>query len=251
MNDLLLIATLAQLLAPRTHVLIGTNAPHHMAAALLAQRTSKQRMQVTVIGAGTRSFLTDDLDEIFHCAAQGRFDAFVLGGAQIDGRANINLVGIGDHPRMRIRFSGSHGMPLLYLMIPNIVLFRVGHGPKTMVERVDFISAPGLSPPEVYRPGGASHLLTDMALFDFDRIRGLFVLRSAHPGYTADQVVSATGFRFEVPAETPQTLLPRSEATQILHDHVCDAMATTYPVFAASLKKAAAHQLAGDNPKMA
>ncbi|MEJ8839873.1 CoA-transferase [Ramlibacter sp. AN1133] len=251
MNDLLLISALAQLLAPRSHVLIGTNAPHHMAAALLAQRTSSRRMQVTVIGAGTRSFLTDDLDEIFHCAAQGRFDALVLGGLQIDGRANINLVGIGEHPRMRIRSSGSHGMPLLYLMIPNVVLFRLGHAPRTMVERVEFISAPGLSPPEVYRPGGASHLLTDMALFDFDRIRGRFVLRSVHPGYTADQVVSATGFRFDAPAEAPLTPLPRGEAAQILHDHVCEAMAGTYPAFAASLKKAAAHQLAADPAKTA
>ena len=38
---------------------------------------------------------TDGGRELFDCAGQGRIDVFFLGGGEIDGEANLNLVGIG------------------------------------------------------------------------------------------------------------------------------------------------------------
>lgn len=237
--DLQLVATLADLLAPRRHVLVGTNAAPHYAAALLARHRGNGSPRVTAIGSGRDSFLTDDLTEIFHCAAQGRFDGFVVGGGQIDGHANINLVGVGTHPRMDVRFPGSHGTPLLFLMIPNIVIFRAGHSRRALVDRVDFISAPGVSGPEVHRPGGPTQLLTDRALFDFDRARARFILRCVHEGQSPAGVAAETGFTFDQPMIVPTTPAVTAETLRAIHDQVCPALQDVYPQLARSLSDAA------------
>ena len=44
----------------------------------------------------------------------GPVSVFFMGGGQIDGRGNINLVGTGDYPRSEMRFPGSFGTPYLY-----------------------------------------------------------------------------------------------------------------------------------------
>ena len=41
-----------------------------------------------------------------------------------------------------------------YYVVPKVVLFREEHTPRVLVDQVDFVSAPGASPPGVYRPGG-------------------------------------------------------------------------------------------------
>ena len=51
-------------------------------------------------------------------------DAFFLSGAQIDGKANINLVGTGEYPKIEKRFPGSFGSALMYFVVPQIILFR-------------------------------------------------------------------------------------------------------------------------------
>ena len=57
-------------------------------------------------------------------AAQGRIDAFFLGGGQIDGAANINLVGVGGYPQSRVRWPGSFGSAYLYFLVPRVILAR-------------------------------------------------------------------------------------------------------------------------------
>src|SRR3546814_9065014 len=86
--------------------------------------------------------------------------AFFLSGAQIDGRANINLVSIGDPDRPKARFPGSFGSGYLYYVVPRVILFRLEHTVRTLVEKVDFVSAPGISEPNVHRPGeiGRAHV---------------------------------------------------------------------------------------------
>ena len=69
------------------------------AAALLARERSGGRLRVSVLGSERHNPFTDGGVELFDCAAQGRIDAFFLGGGQIDGAANINLVGVGGYPQ--------------------------------------------------------------------------------------------------------------------------------------------------------
>jgi glutaconate CoA-transferase subunit B len=98
---------------------------------------------------------------------------------------------------------------------------------------VDFISAPGESPKDVYRPGGPHALLTNLALFDYDRGRHRFRLRSVHPGHDVEEVLDNTGFVFDRPANVPQTPAPDPAILALIGGQVRREIAEVYPRFAA------------------
>ena len=231
----LLICVIARLLEGVGHVAVGVSSPIPGAAALLRQRLSDGATGVTVLNSRHLQSLNDGAGELFDRAAQGRIGAFFLSGGQIDGQANINLVGIGDYPRQQVRWSGSFGSAMLYYLVPKVILFRQEHSRRTMVERVDFVSAPGLSPPEVYRPGGPVALLTGRCLFSFDRARGRFRLQSLHPGHSLEEVLDNTGFEFDHPDDPPETPAPPAEWLELLRGEVAAQVADPYPAFAARL----------------
>ena len=159
----LLIEVIAGMLAGLGRVAVGASSPIPGAAALLARERGGGRPEVSLLGSQAGSDMTDGGRELFDRAGQGRIDAFFLGGVQIDGSANINLIGTGPHPTADKRFPGSYGSAYLYFVVPRVILFRIEHTPRTLVRKVDFISAPGTSPPGVYRPGGP-YALGDRAL---------------------------------------------------------------------------------------
>src|SRR5262250_276860 len=183
----LLIVTLARLLEGARTVAVGASSPIPGAAALLARAKSGGATRVLMLGSIKHNSFTDGGRELFDCAAQGRIDAFFLGGGQIDGEANINLVGIGAYPRATVRWPGSFGAAYLYFLVPRVILFREEHSPRVLVPRVDFISAPGTSADNIYRPGGPYALVTGLCVFDFDRTRRRCRLASVHPGHTIDE----------------------------------------------------------------
>ena len=71
------------------------------------------------------------------------------------------------------------------------------------------MSAPGTSPPEVYRPGGPYALVTGRCVFRFDAARGRFRLASLHPGHDLEAVRGATGFDFDCADDPPVTSAPK------------------------------------------
>jgi glutaconate CoA-transferase subunit B len=231
----LLIATLARRLAGSRRVAVGAGSPIPGSAAFLARELGLGVERVTVLGSRRHNDFSDGGRELFDRAAQGRIDAFFLGGAQIDGSANINLVGIGDYPLGKIRFPGSFGSSYLYFLIPKIILFREEHSPRTLVQKVDFVSAPGTSPPGTYRPGGPTALVTGRCVFGFDRAAGRFTLESVHPGHDADEVRRETGFAYDEPDEVPTTGPPSPDILGAIRGPVRGLIAETYPTFAASL----------------
>ena len=229
----LLIGVLARLLEGVGHVAVGASSPIPGAAALLAQALSNDPMRVTLLGSRRHNGFTDGGRELFDCAAQGRIDAFFLGGGQIDGEANINLVGTGDYPRVDVRFPGSFGSPYLYFLVPRVILFREEHSPRVLVPKVDFVSAPGVSDDGIWRRGGPVALLTGRALFSFDRGRRRFRLESVHPGEAVDDIVAATGFDFDRPEAVPTSPAPTPEMLAQIRGPVGQQVAETYPRFAA------------------
>ena len=154
--------------------------------------------------------------ELFDLAGQGRIDVFFLGGAQIDGEASINLVRAGGH-----RFPGSFGSAFMYQAVPHVVLFREEHSRRTLVPKVEFVSARG-------DPVG---LVTGKALFSWQKERRRFRLESVHPGQSEAQVRGATGFAFDG-AGVPQTAPPTEEELQLLRGPVAREIALDYPDFA-------------------
>ncbi len=231
----LLIAVIARLLDGVRHVAVGAASPIPGAAAFLAQARSREPMRVTVLGSRRHNDFTDGGRELFDCAAQGRIDAFFLGGGQIDGQANVNLVGLGAYPHLDVRFPGSFGSAYLYFLVPRVILFREEHTPRVLVPKVDFVSAPGISAPETYRPGGPYALVTGRALFGFDRRRGRFRLDHVHPGESVESIEAATGFSYELAETVGTTPSPDDATLALIRGPVREAIAEVYPRFAAGL----------------
>jgi glutaconate CoA-transferase subunit B len=235
----LLIACVACLLEGLLHVAVGASSPIPAAGAMLVraqdEAAGREPLRLSILGSEAHNFFTNGGVELFDCAAQGRVDAFFLGGGQIDGQGNINLVGSGDYPRTGVRWPGSFGSSFMYFVVPRVILFREEHSPRVFVERVDFVSAPGTSAANVERRGGPHALLTGMALFSFDKVRGSFQLESVHPGFTAADVRAATGFDYDAPADVPETAAPDAATLALLRDRVRQELAESYPRFAATL----------------
>jgi len=235
----LLITVIARLLRGCRHVAVGASSPIPGAGSLLARTQSRGSMRVTVLGSLRHEGFTSGGVELFDMAAQGRIDAFFLGGGQIDGQANINLVGTGEYPNSEVRWPGCFGSSYLYFLVPRVILFREEHSRRVMVPKVDFISAPGASEPGAHRIGGPYAMLTELGLFSFDRARRRFKLDSVHPGRSVEEIRDNTGFEFDCPSRVPFTLPPDPETLTAIRNSIRREIAETYPRFASQLSIAA------------
>ena len=232
-SEELLICVIARLLAGVEHIAVGVSSPIPGSAALLQRSLSGGATRVTVLNSRQLQALNDGVTELFDMAAQGRIGAFFLSGGQIDGSGNINLVGVGEYPQMKVRWSGSFGSALLYYLVPKVILFRDEHTRRTMVEKVDFISAPGTSAEGVHRPGGPHALVTNLCVFSFNKEAARFRLETIHPGHTLEEVRDNTGFAFDCPDEVPQTPAPEPDRLALLRGPLAAEVADPYPKFAA------------------
>ncbi len=228
----LLISAITDMIGNDRHIAVGAASPIPGCAALLAQAEARHRMDITILHSRRHNSFTEGARELFDIAAQGRIDTFFLGGVQIDGNANINLVGTGQYPQIDKRFSGSFGSALMYFVVPKVILFREEHSPRTLVKKVDFISAPGSSPKEVYRPGGPFALVTGKAVFHFQKEKSKFELSTLHEGNSLEEVRDQTGFEFDTSREIPKTSQPSVERLEQLRTEVAPKIAEFYPEFA-------------------
>ncbi|HET9904691.1 MAG TPA: CoA-transferase [Xanthobacteraceae bacterium] len=232
-DEELLADVIARLIGEVRHVAVGNASPIPATAALLARERGGGTPYVSLLQSRKHNFFTDGGRELFDCAAQGRIDVFFLSGGQIDGAGNVNLVEVREGDRPKVRFPGSFGSAHLYFVVPKVILFRTEHSRRTLVPRVDFISAPGTSPANVYRPGGPIALVTNRCVFSFDRDRGGFRLESVHPGHTVAEVREQTGFAFACPEDVPVTPSPSAETLALMRGPVARQLAEVYPQFAA------------------
>jgi glutaconate CoA-transferase subunit B len=235
-DEELLADVIGRLIGNVRHIAVGASSPIPATAALLArERANLSHLAmpyVSLLGSRDHTFFTDGARELFDCAGQGRVDVFFLSGGQIDGAGNINLVSVGDYGHPTARFPGSFGSAYLYYVVPKVILFRVEHSRRTLVPKVDFISAPGGSAGNVFRPGGPIALVTGRCLFAFDRTRRRFRLASVHPGHSVAEVIENTGFDFERPADVPVTPAPSADTLHLMRSAVAPMLAEVYPQFA-------------------
>jgi glutaconate CoA-transferase, subunit B len=232
-DEELLADVIARLIGRVRHVAVGNASPIPATAALLARECGGGRPYVSLLQSRKHNFFTDGARELFDCAGQGRIDVFFLSGGQIDGQGNVNLVSTGEYERPTVRFPGSFGSAYLYYVVPKVILFRTEHSRRTLVPKVDFISAPGVSEASVYRPGGPIALVTNCCLFSF--ANGRFTLTSVHPGHTTEEVLENTGFNFDRPDSVPETPAPTSETLRLMREVVAPQLAEVYPQFAAQV----------------
>ncbi|MDE2516677.1 MAG: CoA synthetase [Rhodospirillales bacterium] len=215
---------------PARHIAVGAASPIPAAACWLVRKSGVE-VRLSLLHKRSGNPFTEGTRELFDLTGQGRIDLFFLGGGQIDGQANINLVGTGAWPGQGVRFPGSFGSAFMYMMTPRTILFREEHSARVLVPRVDIVSAPGVSEPGVFRRGTAQALVTGRCVFHFDPARARFTLASVHPGETAATIRAATGFDYDEPEAVAETADPSAEELALLRGPVCDEMLETYPDF--------------------
>ena len=220
---------------PARHIAVGAASPIPAAACWLVRHltpASGRPVRLSLLHRPQGNPFTEGSRELFDLAGQGRIDLFFLGGGQIDGQANLNLVGTGAWPGRDVRFPGSFGSAFLYMMVPRTILFREEHSPRVLVPRVEHVSAPGTSPPGHVRRGTAQALVTGRCVFGFGPGAARFRLASLHPGQTAADVRAATGFDYDGD-DAPVTPDPAPEWLALLRGPVRAEMLATYPAFCA------------------
>ena len=230
----LLATALARLIVarPTRHIAVGAASPIPAAACWLAVKQGAP-LRLSLLHKRSGNPFTEGSRELFDLTGQGRIDLFFLGGGQIDGQANLNLIGTGEWPGRGVRFPGSFGSAFMYFMAGRTILFREEHSPRVLVEKVEHISAPGVSEPGVFRRGHAQALVTGRCVFSFDPARARFTLESVHAGETVESVRAATGFGFDVADSVGETPVPTADELALLRGPVCDEMMETYPEFCA------------------
>jgi glutaconate CoA-transferase subunit B len=194
-------------------VAVGAASPIPAAGALLLKQ-KRPSLRLSFLHKRKGNPFTEGSRELFDLAGQGRIDVFFLGGAQIDGQANINLVRAEGR-----RFPGSFGSAFMYPVVPRVILFREEHSPRVLVPKVEFISA----------AGNPAALLTGKALFGWQSDRRRFRLESLHDG---EDVRSQTGFDYDAPPRVPRTPAPSAEELVLLRGAVAREMRASYPDFA-------------------
>ncbi len=218
---------------PARHIAVGAASPIPAAASWLVRKLGHD-VRLSLLHKRSGNPFTEGSRELFDLAGQGRIDLFFLGGGQIDGQANINLVGTGEWPGRSARFPGSFGSAFMYMMVPRTILFREEHSRRVLVEKVDAISAPGVSPPSQFRRGTAQALVTGRCVFTFHPAHARFRLASRHPGQDAVTIRGETGFDYD-DDDAPETPEPTAEELSLLRGAVRDEMAETYPEFCAKV----------------
>jgi glutaconate CoA-transferase subunit B len=110
----------------------------------------------------------------------------------------------------------------MYSVIPNTILFREEHSRRTLVARVEFVSA----------RGAPKALLTGKALFSWQSERRRFRLESVHPGASAEEIRENTGFDYDAAQQSAVTPMPSAQELQLLRGPVAREIAANYPEFA-------------------
>jgi glutaconate CoA-transferase subunit B len=209
----LLACVVGRLIGDAQHVAVGAASPIPATGVFLLKQKNPA-LRVSMLHRRRGNPFTEGSRELFDLAGQGRIDVFFLGGAQIDGEANINLVRAAGR-----RFPGSFGSAFLYSAVKKIILFREEHSRRTLVPRVEFVSA----------RGDPAALLTGRALFSWQKDKRRFRLESVHEG---GDVRGDTGFDYDAPPQVPLTPPPAAEDLRLLRGPVASAIAADYPDFA-------------------
>ena len=209
----LLACAIARLIGGARHVAVGAASPIPATAALLVKQKDPS-LRVSLLHKRKGNPFTEGSRELFDLAGQGRIDVFFLGGAQIDGEGSINLVRAEGR-----RFPGSFGSAFMYSVVGRTILFREEHSRRTLVPKVEFVSARGTP----------AALLTGKALFSWQKDKRRFRLESTHE---KEDIREQTGFDYDAPSQIPLTPPPTAKELDLLRGPVARAIAADYPDFA-------------------
>jgi len=173
-------------------------------------------------GAVARWGMLTEINSI-HLSNHGGVEA--VSSAQFDGSGAINLSTIGPFASPKVRLPGGAGAAEVIKMYRKMVAYFPNHNPRTLVERVEFVTGTRWKVGRVARE--AAHLqpgpivvVTNLAVLVKDDDDRPFRIESVHPGVAAADVVAATGFPLEVPAGVGVTPAPTAEQVALLRERI-------------------------------
>ena len=212
-------------------IAVGSVSPIPAGACLLAQETHAPRTRLILLGSREHFPFNGGVQEFYNFAMRGKLDVFFGSGAQIDQHGSFNLNVIGDHAHPKVRLPGGRAQGVLPFVVKRTILFRTGHSRRVFVPRVDFVTAPGSAPDRVYRLGGVSAVVSDLAVLTLHSERKRLELESVHPGVNLEEVHARTGFPLHAPTPTPLTPPPTPRELDLLKTTIRERIATFYPEF--------------------
>lgn len=231
----------ARALAGEKIVFVGVGLPN--VACNLAQRTVSPDLELVyesgVFGARpermplsigdptlvTGSTLTLAQSDLFMYYLQaGRIEVAFLGAAQIDRYGNLNSTVIGDYKAPKVRLPGSGGACEIAIHAQKIFII-VRLKKRAFVEKLHFLTSPGHldgtpgARKKLGIPGqGPQKVVTDMAIFDFDKDTGEMVLSRLRPGVTVEDVQAEVSWPLKKADDLQQADPPSEEELRIIRE---------------------------------
>ena len=144
----------------------------------------------------------------------------MMGGSQLDPFGNHNFAAIGDMQRPKAQLLGFRGAP--GNTVNNVTSYWIPkQSSRVLVPSVDVVTGVGYD--RAVAAGHAAtrfhalrHVVTDLAVLDFETPEHRMRLRSVHPGVTVDDVVAATGFELVISADVPVSREPTAAELELL-----------------------------------
>jgi glutaconate CoA-transferase subunit B len=203
------VTNLARFIRPGEVTFSGVNSTPAMLACLLAKRAydfdftyinvaggvepSPSKIPLSssdpVLAEGSNAIFANE--DFYDLCTRGGMDLCFLGAAQVDGLGRTNVSCIGDWHAPKVRLPGGGGGAVMLPTARRAVTWRTEHSRRTMVEKLDFVTA----------SGGMHGVVTPIAVFV--KREGRLALQSWHPESSLDEVVARTGFAFDAAGAAP------------------------------------------------
>jgi glutaconate CoA-transferase subunit B len=207
-----IVINLARQIRPGEIVFSGVNSALTMLACLLAKRacdfpftylnvsggvnpqpeTIPHSSSDPALNRGSAAIFANQ--DFYDLCTRGGIDLVFLGCAQIDARGRTNVSAIGDWHAPKVRLPGGGGAAVMLPTAKRAVTWRTEHSRRTLVEKLDFVTA----------AGHMATLVTPLAVFRRDPAGDAgFALESYHPAATPEEIALRTGFAFDASSAAP------------------------------------------------
>ena len=155
----------------------------------------------------------------------GRIEVAFLGAAQVDRFCNLNSTVIGEYDKPRTRLPGAGGAPEIAASCREVVVVAP-HSPRTLVERLDFLTTvghgdgPGARERLGFSGRGPTAVITDLGVLEPDPQTLELTLTQLHPGVEPEQARERTGWPLAIAPELRATEPPTDEELGALRELV-------------------------------
>jgi glutaconate CoA-transferase subunit B len=216
-----IVTNLARFIRPGEVTFSGVNSTPPMLACLLAKRAydfeftwinvaggvqpAPSKIPISssdpVLAEGSAAIFANE--DFYDLCTRGGMDLCFLGAAQVDGLGRTNVSAIGDWHRPKVRLPGGGGGAVMLPTARRAVTWRTEHSKRTLVARLDFVTA----------AGGMHGVVTPVAVFV--KRDGKLALQSWHPDVSLEEVRERTGFAFDAQGAGPTAPPTEREAAAL------------------------------------